>query len=71
MTHSSGNFKVVGGWLGGLLTNPKMEMTPALGVSNDPSKPEFKPWSFAMKATSGVVSLTDEKGTLVPEGFLD
>lgn len=60
---TKGNFKVVGGWLGGLVTNPTMKMMPTADGAES--------WSFEMKESDGVVTLTDEAGTLVPEGFLD
>ncbi|MBX3228559.1 MAG: hypothetical protein KIT84_07895 [Labilithrix sp.] len=60
---SKGSFEVVGGWFGGLLTNPTMKMTP--------SATGAEPWSFKISMNDEVIWLTDEAGTLVPEGMLD
>lgn len=73
--HVQGHFTVVGGYLGGLLTNPKMDMLPVLDPMIDENDPhlarEQRPNRFTIEKYESGVSLTDVDGTLLPEGLLD
>lgn len=75
---SSGTFKLVGGWLGGLVTDPTLEITPR--PSPDRPGDDATPWSYKVRTfmaedpnvprgTVYLESTSPEHAKLVPEGF--
>lgn len=63
---SHGTFEVIGGWGGGLITNPTLKITP------DASLKDTTPWQYEIIAQDEEhVWLENENGTLRPQSQLD
>jgi hypothetical protein len=75
----AGTFKIVAGWLDGLVTDPTLEITPV----RNPSRPndDLTPWSYKIRTTKtqrgmmprGTVyleSTSDHHAELIPQGFI-
>ena len=70
---SRGSFRVVAGWLDGLVTDPTLELTP------DPDQPATSRWTYEIRTARGDSELptgtvyletTSDDVTLVPQRFL-
>lgn len=75
---SQGTFKVVGGWLGGALSDPTLEITPEASRPDD----DTTPWSYKIRTATGsdemmprgtvyLESTSSHRARLLPTSALD